>query len=78
MVRWSLRDPLVSGTTAAGIGHLWANDIILGHVSTCWSCYRSVGAVTAFAGAIAAFAGAIATCVEAVAVSTGAVIGIFG
>ena len=45
-------DPLVSGTIAVGIGHLWANDIILGHVSTCWSCYRSVGAVTASVGAV--------------------------
>ena len=48
-------DPLVSGTIAVGIGHLWANDIILEHVSNCWSCYRSVGAVTASAEAICSF-----------------------
>ena len=59
MVRSSLRDPLVSGTTAARIGHLWTNDIILGHVSTYWSCYRSVGAVTASAEAFAASAGVV-------------------
>ena len=84
MVRWSLKDPLVSGTTAVGIGHLWANDIILEHVSTYWSYYRSVGAVIAFAGAVsasteavAASARAVIACAEAVAASAGVIFGVF-
>ena len=43
------------------------------NVSTCWSCYRSAGAITASTEAVVAYDGAVSASVEAVAVSTGAV-----
>jgi len=51
-------------TASCWIGHLWASDVILGHMSTYWIYYNFCFAVSA--EAVAAFTRAVAAFVEAV------------